>query len=392
MIKIPSTVGAADAMMAQLPDEATDFSLDATSMLSLPRFPIEEIARAQCLNSWISKVPISLGTVSYDGPGEARDVLRMLGTSPLGLMLVARRREWFPPEDFKRLKTIRADYFEQLHSWPDLARRDSTFILCDDAYSKGLPSPLYDSAGSLRSDTYFEKFVPTLVESVMQAESLRGEINTQSSLLTTLLYELVKNTHDHALYTAEGEGIEDSVRLVLSRYYKLDDLDIPVPAKNAKEPLEPHIAFVKALKQKSNDSMRDKNKKTFRGILEFSVLDSGPGFVGSWLKRKIASDEDISVEYKAVLDCLRAGHSTARNPNRGLGLSDVLRALRALDGFIRIRTNRISVYRDFMLLRDDKREPVEEHLHDWKRGVSSKASIFGNMTGAAVSVLVPVEA
>jgi hypothetical protein len=138
--------------------------------------------------------------------------------------------------------------------------------------------------------------------------------------------------------------------------------------------------------------MRSQTKKRFRGILEFSVLDSGPGFVGSWLRKPVDPQGDIDVEYRAVLECLRSGHSTARNPNRGLGLTDVLRALRALNGFIRIRTNRICLYRDFHMLPTARLSETEAVLMDWQKGVSSKPSALGPVTGATVSVLIPVEA
>ncbi|MFC7288218.1 hypothetical protein ACFQPC_09250 [Herminiimonas glaciei] len=388
-MKLPQTIEELEELLASPITIPDNFNLDASSVLTRSSFPIEDIARAQTLNSLIRKIPTSHGSIKFSSQEQEVEALNILGTIPLGLLLIARAREWFPKNEQSRLKSIRADYFEQLHSWPDLARRDSTFLLCDDEYSKGLPFPLFDATGKLKSGQYFEKFVPSLVESVMQAEELRGEFISQSSLLTTLLFELFKNTQDHALFDARNQGIVGSVRLISCRFYDLNDLVVP-SQKDSSVPLEPHIAFVKSL-QKTGLSMREQAKKHYQGILEFSVMDSGPGFVGSWLRRPVTVDEDISTEYQAVLSCLRAGHSTARNPNRGLGLTDVLRALRKLNGFIRIRTNRISVYRDFNLLKDDMKDPVDAVLHDWRKGLSSKASVFGETTGAAVSVLVPVE-
>jgi hypothetical protein len=231
--------------------------------------------------------------------------------------------------------------------------------------------------------------VPKLVGSVMHPEDLKGKIEEQYPLLTTLLFELVKNTQDHAMFDADGSAIPQSLRVFFSRFYPLSSLDVFVD-KKSEHPLPPHLAYVKSLNPEDHSSMRSQTKQRFKGILEFSVLDSGPGFVGSWLRRRVDPAESIDLEYQAVLACLREGHSTARNPNRGLGLTDVMRVLRLLNGFIRIRTNRISLYRDFHLL-PAQATTESAGLMDWKRGLSTKPSVFGPVTGAAVSVLIPVE-
>jgi hypothetical protein len=62
-----------------------------------------------------------------------------------------------------------------------------------------------------------------------------------------------------------------------------------------------------------------------------------------------------------------------------------------MNGFIRVRTNRISAYREFKIYRDAKESEVSGILHDWKKGYSTKASKFAKVRGATVSVLVPVE-
>lgn len=389
-MKLPKNIYEIENFLAQPNPQSNDYELDLRSLVTSSPFPLEDISRAQALNTWLKKVPVSERRVVTED-ADLIEAFKTMSSTVLGLITMARARTWFPKNEQKSLLSIRNSYFQQLQSWPDLALTDRTFILCDDSYSKGLPWPLHDRAGHLRGDDYFYSFVPKLVSSVMRSEELKGSILQQSSLLTTLIYELVKNTQDHALFTADGKGIDDSVRLLLVRFYDLASLDIP-KNDNVDSPLEPHVAYLKALQDKHATGLFAATNKRFRGVLEFSVLDSGPGFVGRRLQREVRADEDIDIEYKAVLSCLRAGHTTARNPNRGLGLNDVLRALRALNGFIRVRTNRVSVYREFKIFNDTRDNEVSPVLHDWKRGYSTRASAFASVRGATVSVLVPVEA
>lgn len=389
-MKLPSNIAGIENFLSQITSGTRDGDLDLKSILNSSPFPLEDISRAQALNTWLRLVPKDRRRVIFPDSCDSGETFKLISSTALGLLTIAHAREWFSKEDQKTLLTIRNSYFQQMQNWPDLAVTDTTIILCDDSYSKGLPWPLHDRSGCLRSDTYFEGFVPKLVDSVMRSDELRGAIMQQSSLLTTLLYELVKNTQDHALFKASGETIDDSVRLLLVRFYDLSTLEIP-DNNSQNTPLEPHVAYIKALKDRPGTGLRANMTKRFRGVLEFSVLDSGPGYVGRKLQRDVSPEEDIDIEYQAVLSCLRAGHSTARNPNRGLGLNDVLRALRAMNGFIRVRTNRLSNYREFKIYSDSKESEVTPVLHDWRKGYSTKASEFANVRGATVSVLVPVE-
>ncbi|MFL9897926.1 hypothetical protein PQR71_07100 [Paraburkholderia fungorum] len=389
-MNLPSTLDEFEHFITTLRSDARSFELDIPNVAQRSKFPIEDIARVQALTSWLKAATPDETAAAFQKPVLSQDATSVLANSMLGLSLIILGRSAFRQGDRKSLRLLRNEYFERLHIWPDLARLDASYLICDDSYSKGLPAPLFNSDGFLRTGAQFSRLVPSLVDSVMKSSDLKGKIEEQYPLLTTLLFELVKNTQDHALYDANGSAVEQSLRAFFVRFYPIDSLNVVVD-KKSETPLPPHLAFIRSFHLDDDSSMRSLAKKRYRGILEFSVLDSGSGFVGSWLNRTVDSTEDIEIEYQAVLACLRAGHSTARNPNRGLGLSDVLRALRLLNGFIRIRTNRISLYRDFHLL-PAQTTNESNGLMDWKRGLSTKPSPFGAVTGAAVSVLIPVEA
>jgi hypothetical protein len=100
-------------------------------------------------------------------------------------------------------------------------------------------------------------------------------------------------------------------------------------------------------------------------------------------------------QFEAVLGCFATGKSATGDESRGFGLWKVLRDLRALKGFIRVRTNRVHVYRDFawygdMFLRSDIVAP-QERMMDWRRGITQKITEgYPDMQGAHVSVLIPL--
>jgi hypothetical protein len=51
-------------------------------------------------------------------------------------------------------------------------------------------------------------------------------------------------------------------------------------------------------------------------------------------------------EFDAVQDCFRAGMTTKVHSGHGIGLIYVLRLLRQKNGFLRIRTGRLSLFAD----------------------------------------------
>lgn len=134
--------------------------------------------------------------------------------------------------------------------------------------------------------------------------------------------------------------------------------------------------------------------RKFLGLLELSVFDTGPGFAATYLKNGF-EQTSVQEQFDAVLGCFSTGRSSTGDESRGFGLWKVLRDLRELKGFIRVRTNRVHVYRDFawygdMFLQSDINAPAERMM-DWRRGITQKISEdYPDMLGAHVSVLIPL--
>jgi hypothetical protein len=84
-------------------------------------------------------------------------------------------------------------------------------------------------------------------------------------------------------------------------------------------------------------------------FLEISVFDSGPGLVKRFMGKHWTPEVKIVDEVNAVKECLRKGSTSVddwKGSQKGFGLNEVLVMLSKLRGFIKIRTNRCSLYRN----------------------------------------------
>jgi len=82
-------------------------------------------------------------------------------------------------------------------------------------------------------------------------------------------------------------------------------------------------------------------------MLEISVFDSGPGLVRRY--KHLATLEDVTAEEEkeSVLECFTKHRTSSGAKHRGIGLDAAIRALTAVGGFMRLRTGRLCLYRDF---------------------------------------------
>ncbi|OFA05217.1 hypothetical protein JAB9_08930 [Janthinobacterium sp. HH107] len=292
-------------------------------------------------------------------------------------------------------------FFKQQRSWPDLSVHDRASLLCLDNVppSIGLPPQLYPLPQSMQvaGRDQFVQLVDQLIKAVTAEANIRGAIKNHRERLTTILHELFKNTHDHARTTVNKQPLPLSIRGPYARFYTAEQLvytappiqkdangiDI-LPILNQAERYASYFLRPRAL-------MQDRH---FLGLLELSVFDTGPGFAATYLKGKFA-DASVQEQFDAVLGCFSTGRSSTGDESRGYGLWKVLRDLRELKGFIRVRTNRVHVYRDFawygdMFLQSDIVAPAERMM-DWRRGITQKITEeYPDMQGAHVAVLIPL--
>lgn len=191
-----------------------------------------------------------------------------------------------------------------------------------------------------------------------------------------LFYELFTNSDSHGLKDKNGFRLQSSVRVI---YTNVINTSSPAFIENI-------ISNQPVLK----NYLKATNQKRYA---EVSFIDSGLGYVTRWNSdRGIKEYEgDLNEEYKVLKKCFKYRSSSTAEPSKGNGLPSVLECLTNLDGFIRIRSGKLSVYRDC------KNSPfVQENddydFYDWETGNSCSeiVSEYSKVQGALVSVLIPL--
>lgn len=303
----------------------------------------------------------------------------------------------------QQLAKYRDAFLRQQFNWPDLDIHERAVLICVDTMPEkiGLPTLLYPDS-EIRSVADRDRFgvvVDKLISSVTREENIIGAITSHRDRLTTVLHELFKNTHDHARTTIDRNPLDLSIRGLYARYYPVDRLKekLFVDGKghmdlNQVEQFAKH--FFDIAKPRHVD-LRQKAPMEFLGMLEISIFDSGPGFAATYLKETFnaSSAQD---QFDAVLGCFRTGQTSTNDESRGYGLWKVLRDLKEMKGLIRVRTNKVHVYRDFArypgswMSKSDIVAP-EERLLDWKRGITSRVEEgYPNVQGSHLSILIPL--
>lgn len=292
--------------------------------------------------------------------------------------------------------TVRKKFLEHQMKWPDLGLSHSAFLICLDSHTQGLHSHLYPNAAEaeLCDWDYFRLTIGRLLDAVTDGPT-RGRIEDRLSVLSTILYELFKNTHDHARTGYAGEVVDDSIRGIYSRYYRREHLEMISAGSTERNRANEYVLDVMG---SAISTARGATRNKYQGVLELTVFDAGPGLASKWLGRD-ASDESGETQLNAVMQCFQKGATSTSSASRGFGLWKVLLELNRLNGFIRIRTNRINAYRQFLSQRvvgmsseyPGVETPIEK-LFDWRRGLTERQSKYSAVEGASISVLIPMGA
>jgi hypothetical protein len=90
---------------------------------------------------------------------------------------------------------------------------------------------------------------------------------------------------------------------------------------------------------------KPEGNEKFRAI-DITVVDSGPGYARRWHRL----DKDgltIDLEKQAIVECFKKNRSSDLTDSSGSGLSNVLRDLKSLKGWFRLRTGRTLVEKSF---------------------------------------------
>jgi len=212
-------------------------------------------------------------------------------------------------------------------------------------------SPFYElnCAGGLRAKSSFHKISESLIASCNQTLSRRIPKSIIENI-GNVLYELIKNTDEHAREDLNGVEAVPNVRGVLVRYAELGDQKIDAASTHGDSSLATYFSLA-MLKQgpKRREANVDREKNPF---IEISVFDSGPGLAMRWgsIKEGISSLSDVTAEKELswVAECFDLHKTTKASRESGRGLAEAVNTFVTLGAFVRLRTGRLSLIQNFI--------------------------------------------
>lgn len=303
-----------------------------------------EAALAQAYITWAQQEELPqlrLAALKQPDYGEA---VRKLTTLSFSLLA---ERIWFGTEDVT--KYMRASALSRLSLLQNFDPRQGSRgpqieIVCADHLGRSVPASLYDLGSEdkphPKPESALGDLVRLIVKTTMASEYTRGDTSKLINSLSAAIYELFRNTHEHARHDLAGNFLARSLRVVHARRHSIT----PQALTSIADDVPPIAEYCRRLRTKTGRAQLQ--------LLELSVLDSGPGLAARWLGRQPASDDPPGTERQAILECFERGASTKPRPGAGMGLPNLIAIGRNANGFLRLRTGSQSMYADLGLERN----------------------------------------
>jgi hypothetical protein len=263
---------------------------------------------------------------------------------------------------------------------------DSIFVPLFDHYSKqqGLSHWFYKSDYSfIGSPTELSNTVYRIFEELgkIYKTKLSKNVNVIIEDLEIIIWELVKNTHDHATKDYLNQiDLSPNTRGVYLKIHRSSKKNF---ISNEKDNVGLKNYFDNVLAEGDNF------------LLEISVFDVGPGMIKRFLGKDWNESISANAEVDIIKKCLCKGISSTegfRGNNRGYGLNNALMTLSNRKGYIKIRTGKVSIYRD--LLKSPHFETMDYtriELQDSKTNSPSEFSPAGDTIGTLITMLYPLK-
>jgi hypothetical protein len=297
-------------------------------------------------------------------------------------------------EDRVPLKNYFRPFTKELHRRIDFLQdlpNNNILIPLFDHYSKpqGLSHWFYDDSFKfIGSPKELSNTVYRIFQEVGRIFRARLVKNTNIIIedLDIIIWELVKNTNDHATkdYLNKTE-LSPNTRGVYLKIHRSSKNNFVTEAKN-----NPGLKtyFENVLLE------GDEGNKGNNFLLEISVFDTGPGMSKRFLGEKWVDNISPNEEVDILRKCLCKGMTSTegiQGNNRGYGLNNVLMTLSSKKGFLKIRTGNVSVYRD--LQKSPHFEATEYNrieLQDWDTNSPSTFTSKGNSIGTLLTMIYPL--
>lgn len=379
VIDVPAipTIGACESLLQELEQTTQDVSISLPKKGSFLAVG-NEAALCQFIISWSQKAqhPILKTTLKetrgYDEAASLTQhmygLVSILCSEKTELMTGGDCTEFLQAKAFNTLSNLQGPE-------PETALKGPQFLtLCADHFEKKYPFLFYKKLGpndfEIRNRSDFRSVAKSILNDVLRKNRIETWHNEFSDSFGSVLFEVFKNTEDHALLDLRGKVLTKSMRGIYVRFFGIPIASIPNIASGF-APLEDYLS----------SRAKCSNGKQLQ-MLELSIFDSGIGFAQSWTRRPL---ESLTIE--AEIDAVQACFSEQTRKSRkefGQGLPHVLRLLNQRHGFLRLRTGRLSLYQDCF----DPRELESSILRTHQ---TAQGPTFPIARGSLLTFLIPVE-
>lgn len=202
--------------------------------------------------------------------------------------------------------------------------------------------------------------------------------------LGRLFLELFLNTHEHGSRgMVRDEWIRPGIRTIYTNGINLTE-------EGTDGTLKGEQALTRYLEA------QDSNSENMRRFVELSIVDSGLGYCGRWLADhpEMGSGNDLTIaqEYSIFKKCFTFRQTSSGRDEKGHGLPIVMDRLTKLKGFMRVRSGRLALYRDFISSPYSENDSCD--FLDWASHAfaGEHQTVMPHAEGVAITLLIPLEA
>ncbi len=211
-------------------------------------------------------------------------------------------------------------------------------------------------------------------------QRLKRNISDSFDDINTIVWELLKNTDEHATTDYLGQiKLLPNTRGLFMKIHRSSKNNFISNTKH------------EGLKEYYIDALDDDE---FSFFLEISVFDSGPGLIKRFLGKEWSDDRAIEKNVDTIKNCLFKGQSSVKSNegvNKGFGLDEVLNLLDKKRGFLKIRTGNVSVYKNLIKSKYKKFDnPSEIELFDWQSLSNENYTKMPTSEGSLVTLAIPL--
>ena len=238
-------------------------------------------------------------------------------------------------------------------------------------YDKEFDMPFYNGTNVIEVGAFnriIEKILTNEIAGKSRFNNLQKMIGIQD--ISGLLWELLKNTHDHGRSNEKGDLLPRNFRALIIQQPDLNPKYFETWC--GKNPSKAQQSF-------SNYWVNKKQGKI--QFLDLSIVDFGSGFV-DLAKEMSGLDDDAEI----FLKCLEKGWSRLTEKSRGGGLTKVLNVVHEYKGWLRIRTSNILLEKTFV--EETSSEILKEDIQILKEDIQIMPTV---VAGTSIHISLPLE-